>query len=101
MPVEPPSFASIRELFGIFPKRKVLAFLTNPLVVRKILTYLGMETVPLPLAPARVGERALSLWRWDGSEIAADAEAEAEVEASGHGSWEEDCGERDWERGPP
>ena len=56
-----------------------------------------METVPLPLAPARVGERELRLWRWDGSEIAADAEAEA----SGHGSWEEDCGERDWERGPP
>ena len=41
-----------------------------------------METVPLPLTPARVGERELRLWRWDGSEIAADAEAEAE--ASGH-----------------
>ena len=80
-------------------KRKVLAFLTDPLVVRKILTHLGMETVPLSLTPARVGERELRLWTWDGSEIAADAEAEAG--ASGHGSWEEDCGERDWERGPP
>ena len=65
-------------------------FLTDPLVVRKILEQLGLETAPLPLAPARVGERGLRLWTWDGSEIAAEAGArsqsvEPEVGDSGEG----------------
>ena len=76
-------------------KRKVLAFLTDPQVVKKILSHLGLETAPLPLAPARVGERELRLWPWD------ESETEVEAEASGRGSWEEDSGEREWERGPP
>ena len=74
-------------------KRKVLSFLTDPQVVRKILEHVGMETAPLPLAPARVGERELRLWTWDGSEIAAEAERGE--------SWEEESGGGDTERGPP
>ena len=74
----------------------MLAFLTDPQVVRKILTHLGMETAPPPLAPARVGERALSLWteeegstEWDKSE------------AYRRESWEAESGDGDTERGPP
>ena len=55
-------------------KRKVLAFLTDPQVVKKILSHLGLETAPLPLAPARVGERERRLWPWDESESEAEAE---------------------------
>jgi len=46
-------------------RRKVLAFLTNPEVVRKILLHLGLETAPPALAPARMGERDLRLWEWE------------------------------------
>jgi hypothetical protein len=43
-------------------KRKVPAFLTDPQVLRKILEHVGLEMAPLPLAPARVGEREPRLW---------------------------------------
>jgi len=34
-------------------RRKVLAFLTDPHVIRKILDHLGLATEPPPLAPVR------------------------------------------------
>jgi hypothetical protein len=69
-------------------------FLTDPLVVRKILEQLGLETAPLPLAPARVGERGLRLWTWDGSEIAAEAGARSQSVEPEVGIRERACTQR-------
>ena len=77
-------------------KRKVPAFLTDPQVLRKILEHVGLEMAPLPLAPARVGERELRLW----TEEEGNAEWD-ESEAFGRESWEANSGNGDTARGPP
>jgi len=74
----------------------VLAFLTDPQVVRKLLEHLGLETAPLPLAPARVGARDLRLWT--GEEGSAEWD---ESEAYRRERWEAESGEGVSERGPP
>ena len=74
----------------------MLAFLTDPQVVRKILEHLGMQTTPLPLGSGTSGAWDLGLWpaeegsrEWEGSE------------ALRRERWEADSGEGDSERGPP
>ena len=74
----------------------MLAFLTDPQVVRKLLEHLGLETAPLPLAPARVGARDLRLWT--GEEGSAEWD---ESEAYRRERWEAESGEGVSERGPP
>jgi hypothetical protein len=75
-------------------RRKVLAFLTDPDVVRKILSYLGLETAPPALAPARLGASELRLWEWEAGRREWD---------EGDVVWRErgDGGAGDKERGPP
>jgi len=77
-------------------RRKVLAFLTDPEVVRKILLHLGLETAPPALAPVRMGERDLRLWEWEAGGLEWD-EGDVVQRERGEG----DSGDGDGERGPP
>ncbi len=43
-------------------KRALLAFLTDGVVVRKILAHLGLDSVPPILAPARAVEESEFAW---------------------------------------
>lgn len=77
-------------------RRKVLAFLTDPSVVRKILAHLGLETRALPVVPARMEEGDLRLWEWEEGREEWD-----ESGGSGSAEWDDSWDEGDSERGPP